>query len=358
MPRPLKFLANKISAQRINRSTIVATGLVLWLCSAAHSQQDTEKKRYQKPIAGPVFAGPIVSPGQELPSSDIESDSKRPIDLAFGAYQRGYFLTALELALPRADSGDPAAQTLIAELFWNGLGVGRDRSKAADWYKFAADAGGADAQFSYANILLQGKFVKEDKEQGEAYMRKAADSGHRRAQFNVAQFITARRPTWASFKEALPLYQSAAEAGIPDAQYALANIYAEAKGVAFGDDNKARGWLEKAARGGLGAAQVDLGIWLANGRGGAKDVVQARQWFVRAAVQRNRVAQNRLARIYAYGSGVKADPILGSAWHIVSRRAGFSDTELDRFFQSLEEIDRKRALEAANQLSRRLDIAN
>lgn len=38
-------------------------------------------------------------------------------DLAFGAFQRGRYLTAFELALPRANLGDPAAQTLIAEVF-------------------------------------------------------------------------------------------------------------------------------------------------------------------------------------------------------------------------------------------------
>ena len=339
-------------------SALLGTGLLVSTVCTSAAQTSEPKNRFAKPIAGPVFLGPIVSPGQKVPDSDGVETSKRPADLAFGAYQRGYFLTALELALPRADSGDPAAQTLIAQLYWNGLGVARDRRKATDWYKFAADGGGRAAQFAYANILLQGKILKPNTEQGEVYMRKAADAGHPRAQFNVAQIITARRPTWASFKEALPLYESAAEAGIADAQYALANIHAEAKGVAFGDDNKARQWLKLSAQGGFDSAQVDYGIWLANGRGGEKDIVEARQWFIKAATQGNLVAQNRLARIYAFGAGVEADAILGSAWHIISRRGGFSDTELDRFFQSLKEIDKKRSIEAANQLSRRLRSVN
>src|SRR5690606_39847070 len=48
------------------------------------------------------------------------------VDEAFGAYQRGYYLTALELALPRAENGDPYAQTLVAEIYANGLGVAED----------------------------------------------------------------------------------------------------------------------------------------------------------------------------------------------------------------------------------------
>src|SRR6185437_6412426 len=47
-------------------------------------------------------------------------------DDAYGAYQRGLYLTALALALPRAQNNDPAAQTLIGEIYNNGLGVAED----------------------------------------------------------------------------------------------------------------------------------------------------------------------------------------------------------------------------------------
>ena len=46
-----------------------------------------------------------------------------PTDAAYGAFQRGLYMTALNLALPRAEAGDPAAQTLAAEILSRGLGV-------------------------------------------------------------------------------------------------------------------------------------------------------------------------------------------------------------------------------------------
>ena len=49
-------------------------------------------------------------------SEDIFGSSVPP-DEAFGAFQRGYYLTALSLALPRAEKGDGAAQTLIGEIY-------------------------------------------------------------------------------------------------------------------------------------------------------------------------------------------------------------------------------------------------
>ncbi|MEP1207572.1 MAG: tetratricopeptide repeat protein [Rhizobiaceae bacterium] len=337
----------------------IALGLgVLLAWSHVHEPafgEESKRKPIIVPIAGPQLPGPIADPGAEkINPEEAEGAPAARSDLAYGAYQRGYFLTAFELALPRAEIGDPAAQTLIAEILWYGRGLPRDRKKAAEWYRFAANGGGREAQFVYGNLLMQGELIEKNVRQGEALLRSAAEAGHSRAQFNLAQIITARRPTWSGFKRALPFYIAAAEAGIADAQYALANIYAEANGVNFADDVKARSWLKKAAVGGFDAAQVDFGVWLANGRGGKADANQARFWFTRAAVQGNVVAQNRLARIHAFASKSKPDLIRAGAWHIIARRAGHNDSELDRMFQSLPDIDKKRALEAANQLTRGL----
>src|SRR3712207_5888342 len=67
--------------------------------------------RSSKPAPKP--AGP---PGAPAPSGDV--------DLAFGAFQRGYYLTAFHEATKRVnDKGDPRAMTLLGELYANGLGV-------------------------------------------------------------------------------------------------------------------------------------------------------------------------------------------------------------------------------------------
>lgn len=352
MHRHLKVPTLKMMSSFV-RTIVLPVVLCFSSLAALLTISSAQTKTYSTPLSGPELPGPIVKPGLSPPADDAV-DQEKPADYAYGAFQRGYYLTALKLALPRAESGDPAAQTLIAELYWRGLGVGKDQKEGARWYAFAADAGGREAQFAYGNILLRGKVVEQDKERGETYLRKAADAGHARASFNLAQIMTARRPTWATFKKALPYYTVAAKAGVPDAQYALANIHAEAKGVLVNDELLARKWLEKSARAGFDSAQVDLAIWLANGRGGKQDLEQALFWFGKAATGGNVVAQNRLARMYAFGTGVPADPIRAGAWHILARRAGFADTEMDRRFQSLSEINRKRALEAANQLATRL----
>ena len=338
-----------MKARRLRIFSSLCLGFLAVLQADTGYSQSTGK--VTKQVDGPQLKGPI-SEGVGKQEDSAPVGKTQSADLAYGAFQRGYYLTALRLALPRAEAGDPAAQTLIAEIYWNGLGVAINRKEAAAWYKFAADAGDRSAQFAYANILLRGLLVDTDTKAGRELMQKAAESGNIQAQFNLAQIITASRPTWAGFKQALPWYQKAAEAGLADAQYALSNIYAEAKGVVTNDEEKARLWLKRAAEGGLDSAQVEYGIWLVNGRGGPKNEKEAFVWFQRAAAQRNVLAQNRLSRMYAFGIGTDKDPIKAAAWHILARRAGYKDNDMDQRFGTYTAIDKRRALELANRLGK------
>jgi TPR repeat protein len=344
MLRPL------LRARKGVRSLFCAAAIVLAAGTLSHAQNS---KAFTEQVEGPELDG-LILPFERRKDAEAQAE-KEPeddpgADLAYGAFQRGYFLTALSLALPRAESGDPVAQTLIGEIYRDGLGVARNMKKAAQWYGFAAEAGNREAQFAYANLLLQGSGVDENKEAGEIFMRRAAEAGHGRASFNLAQIITAKRPTWAGFKEALPFYAKAAETGVADAHYALFNIYSEARGVTVNDEEKALVHLRAAAERGLDTAQVELGSWLANRTGEDADARQAFSWFARAASQGNVLAQNRLARMYAAGYGVQQSDVMAGAWHVLARRAGLADSAMDARFAALSDIDRKRALEAAKRL--------
>ena len=67
----------------------------------------------------------------------------RTPDFAYGAYQRGQYVTAFREATKRieADRKDAAAMTLLGELYNQGLGIRPDPAKAADWYRLAAAQG-------------------------------------------------------------------------------------------------------------------------------------------------------------------------------------------------------------------------
>ena len=131
-----------------------------------------------------------------------------PADAAYGAFQRGLYMTALNLALPRAEAGDPAAQTLAAEILSRGLGVARDEAEAAKWYQLAAEQGVPEAQFQYALLLLDGRFVNRDVQGAYALMQAAAEAGNRLAQFNFAQLVIDREPGEAGMEKAVSYYRA------------------------------------------------------------------------------------------------------------------------------------------------------
>lgn len=289
----------------------------------------------------------------QTPAGEAAEDSGDAMARAFGAFQRGYYLTAMELALPRAQLGDPAAQTLVAELFASGLGVSRSMDDAAFWYQQAAEGGDASAQFKYGVMLIEGEYVAPDRQKAEALMKKAADAGNAFAQFNHAQILVAAKPGNAGVMEALPYFESAAEQGVPDAQYALAQIYANTPGVAEEKRAQARGLMEKAARAGYDTAQLDYAIWLIDGIGGDKDYEAGFRWMQVAANRGNVVAQNRMAVLHINAIGTRGDPVEAAKWYILSRRAGYDDRALDDFYQGLTEEEQKRAIEAANQFGKR-----
>ncbi|MFZ0607265.1 MAG: hypothetical protein WAM75_06250, partial [Xanthobacteraceae bacterium] len=87
-----------------------------------------------------------------------------PPDLAFGAFQRGYFLTAFRYATDDAVKGNAKSMTLLGELYANGLGVPKDDKKAADWYRLAAARGDANAMFALAMFAINGRAGPRDRE--------------------------------------------------------------------------------------------------------------------------------------------------------------------------------------------------
>lgn len=299
-------------------------------------------------------AGAATATDGDRPGTDaVEIDPARftkKLDAAYGAYQRGLYRTALNLALERARQGDVPAQTLAAEILARGLGVPRDEREAAKWYERAAEGGDPEAQFQYALLLLDGRFVEKDKRQAYALMEAAAEAGNVLAQFNFAQLAVDLDPGPKGFERAVAYYERAAKAGLADAQYAMAQIYAEGLGGRPRDDAVARRWLALAALQNFDTAQLDFGTWMIEGRGGPRDETQGFRILKRVAEAGNVAAQARVARLYLNGIGTEPDSIFAAAWYILARRAGLTDPQLDDFMNGLTDEEIRTALQRANRL--------
>jgi len=290
--------------------------------------------------------------GVDLPPLPPEKPYAGVVDEAYGAFQRGYYLTAFQKALPRAQLGDPAAQTLIAELLSQGLGVRQDSKNAAFWYGKAAEGGNPTAMFKFALAQMEGRDVPRDRKSADRWMKKAADAGEPSAQFNWAQSLTADTAGVKGLELALPYYEKSAAQGIADAQYAVSQLYMSLESVPPEKKAQARLWLARAANAGFDTAQLDMGVWLVNGVGGKANLEEGFKWMKVAAYRGNVVAQNKLAHLYINALGTPQDPIEAAKWYVISRRAGLKDPELEDFYLGIEDDQQKVAIDAANKFRR------
>lgn len=320
------------------RALAFATLVAALLAAAPAAAQSSEEAITGRP--------PLPS----VEAVDPNRFSDRPADAAYGAYQRGYYLTALELATPLALDGNAAAQTLIAEIYSRGLGVPRDIPKAIEWYEKAAAQNVPEATFQLAMILLDGGEEFGDPDRAYALMREAADAGNRMAQFNYAQMVVEREPTQEGMARAVEYYERAAKQDLPDAQYAMAQVYEFGVGGHEADPAEARRWLELAAQQNFETAQIELATKLIEGDGGERDLEAGFGWMQRAASAGNPAAQNRLAKLYRGGLGVEPDSVEAAAWYLRARRAGLVDDLMEDHLAGLTEKQLKEAATRAASL--------
>jgi len=82
-------------------------------------------------------------------------------------------------------------------------------------------------------------------------------------------------------RAAITWYEAAARAGVPSAQFKLANAYFAGAGVPR-DPQQAQRWYERASAQGQPEAQHAFGIFLTGGLAGTPDAVEGYKWLLLA----------------------------------------------------------------------------
>ena len=90
------------------------------------------------------------------------------------AYDRANSVTSLNVWLPKAQSGDPEAQTYTGEIYEKGLGIQPDYKTAADWYSKASAQGNSRAQINLGNLYEKGLGVEKNLSTAMEWYRKAS----------------------------------------------------------------------------------------------------------------------------------------------------------------------------------------
>lgn len=201
--------------------------------------------------------------------------------------------------------GDVEAQRALGRIYESGLGVGKDREKAIEWYKKAADQGDYSAM-----VILDDIRTRET--------AKSSD-GHSSVAWNYSARI--KETTEKNPRAVFQMYYDQAQAGSAAGQYNLAYAYSKGIGVPK-DEEKASYYLRKAADQGDTESLMWMGSRYFFGTGVRKDEAAAARAFKQAAEKGHVTAMEWLGYMYGSGLGIEKDPKRAVEWHQKAAGAG------------------------------------
>lgn len=205
---------------------------------------------------------------------------------------------------PYAESGDLEAQHKLAVMLLDPDSMIQDVKEGLRWMKLAAEAGHVPSQYS-----LGVWYSSMDEEYAQwdlaaTWWHKAAPS-NAKAAYALGVYYS-RKADPADPAEALRWYKVAAEAGIPPAQHALAEMYLHGES-AEQDSEEGRRLLELAAEAGLTPAMDDLIRLYREADSPYRNAEKAFRWMLRAAEEGSPLSSFyavELGRAYELGEGI------------------------------------------------------
>jgi hypothetical protein len=117
----------------------------------------------------------------------------------------------------RATSGDPEAQTVLADRYALGRGVDQDFKEAVKWLRMAAEQGVAEAQYQIGLAYLIGGGVLEDDKEAVKWSRMAAEQGSSAARVLLGIAYENGQGVLQDFVRAYAWFNLAALGAYPDA---------------------------------------------------------------------------------------------------------------------------------------------
>ena len=258
---------------------------------------------------------------------------------------------AAELFTKAAEQGHRRAQTNLGLLYLRGQGVPRDLVQARAWLEKAASDGDPYAMYALGHAMDDSAPpVPADAARAADLFRRAAEKGHPLAALRYGLALS----EGAGVKKDLPASHrwlvQAQENGVPEAALALGDIAVRMplqRDKAANDKalKIAIAWYETAANGGVPSAQFKLANAYLGGVGVPRDPAQAQLWYTRAAQQGLAEAQQALGVLLLSGAGGATDPAEGYKWLLLAERSGRPDASAarEKLADKASDRDRRRA---------------
>lgn len=204
----------------------------------------------------------------------VNKNEEEAINLCHQAAKQGCD-QALQWLEKKAEQ-DAEALYALGILYFEGIGVPENKTKAFDYIQKAAKQNQPKAQYQLILCYENGYGVEKDEKQAVKYCTLLARQGY------------AMALEW--------LHKKAEEDENAHAQYWLGWLYADGKVVAK-DLNKAFGLYERAAKKNNVYAQRFVAQCYQHGHGVEKNLELAAQWYQTASANGDKVAQEELAKI-------------------------------------------------------------
>jgi hypothetical protein len=258
---------------------------------------------------------------------------------------------AAQLFEKAARAGHRRAALNLGILYFRGQGVKRDLIQARAWLEKAAAGEDPYALYALARTMeeTEGTALADPIRAADLY-RRAANKGYALAELRYGMALAEGNGVKKDIKGAQQWLIAAQKAGLPEAALALGDMTARLPAQRDKAQNDkilqiAVAWYAVAANAGVPSAQFKLANAFVAGSGMPRDPAQAQQWYVRAAQQGLPEAQQALGLLMISGVAGTADPIEGYKWLLIAESSGNPDAKAAREKMStgIAEVDRKRA---------------
>jgi TPR repeat protein len=258
---------------------------------------------------------------------------------------------AVELFTVAAEKGHKRAQLNLGTLYLRGQGVPRDLIQARAWLEKAAANGDPYALYALGRAMGESSpTANADLVRSAALYRQAAEKGHPLAALRYGMVLADGTAVKRDPVTAQRWLIHANDSGVPEAALALADMAARtpaSRDKALNEKilRSAITWYEVAARAGVPSAQFKLANAYYAGAGVARDPSQAQLWYGRAAQQGQIEAQNAMGIMLIGGAAGASDPVEGYKWLLLAERGGHPESRAirEKTTEQVPDRDRKRA---------------
>jgi len=162
----------------------------------------------------------------KLPAFSLETKSSDIADLeqAREAAKRGQYVECYNGICRVADHGHPQAQSILGQMYEDGIGVEKNIGKAIKYYEMAASKGIPEAENRLGHILYRGKETKRNPQQACKWLTKAARHNVPEAQNTLGHMYLTGDGVEKDLKAASLWLHKAANNGIKEAEQAIVDL--------------------------------------------------------------------------------------------------------------------------------------